>query len=533
MKKIITFILIVFSFTASAQTRYRYHTVIDPAKPAYSPNSVNWRQGHMSIVHDQIKKQIDFYTNNQSGNSWTYQFSIPIGGPAGTTYIPEFRATATAIEWKYTTDSVWTFLISLEELRGEKGEPGTPGMTYTAGSGISINGNVISATGGGSSVQAYVTPEQFGAVNANRTFAQNGHNQAYIDANYAGLGFTTSDNIDGAALSKAMRQNLPVFITRTLWINKLTPVRKDAYNTWVQGFNDTINVVGTPASLFPREQPASLAEAELMANFRGNFSGLIINCNNAVTRVFDLGASYQMSITNCRVFGGYSAYHFTFSMDARLIHCDATGSLYGSILDYYRYSWATRANTPCNTTTIDNFRIYGQTPATSIGVWSLATGEGKISQITGEGIGYKYLVFIDQAGLTTAKTWEITGVHYEAAVTAPEAVINLDIDGGYVRIDGMMDNGQPTIAIKAKSVGTLVINATNIGWWKLFNGKMFHNTDCGWAIGGLPFGTVAPNTSSNPNAATQSFQSLFAGTPVNIVGMTDIVQGYNRAKLLY
>jgi hypothetical protein len=101
------------------------------------------------------------------------------------------------------------------------------------------------------------------------------------------------------------------------------------------------------------------------------------------------------------------------------------------------------------------------------------------------------------------------------------------MDGGYVRISGVVDSGQPAIMVKAKSVGVLVVEVQNIGWWKLLNGKMFDNTDCGWVISGLPFGTV------NPSDVANSVRNLFQGKAVSIIGASDVVQGYNRVKILY
>lgn len=561
LKKTILFALLITAHLSYSQT-YRYRTVIDPAKPTYSPNSRTWKDGHMSIVQDTVGKKLDFYTNNQTGTTWSYRFSIPIGGSGGVSYIPEFRATATAIEWKYTTDTQWTFLIALADLKGDKGDKGDTGAqglpgqaatisigtttTLPAGSQATVTNsgtatNAIINFGiprgadgtGGATTQYIAYPENYGAVNANRTFAQAGFNQAYIDANYAGLGFTTSDQIDAAALSKAMRTGMPVFITKTLYVNRLTPIRKDAYNIWVQGFNDTINVVGSPASLFGREQPASLAEAELMANMRAYFTGLIVNCNNTTTKVFDFGASYQAYISHCRVFGGTSAYAMTFALQSTIINCDATAAVNGITYDFYRTSWGTANNTACNGSAVYQYRYYGNN-ASYYGIRSYATDGLVINGIIVEGTTCRNGVFIDQLGMTTAKRFNISYIHSECVQGMADAFLRVELGGGTAEITNVTAH-YATILVAGRSQGVLVITVGNIGWLPPLSGKAFSNDNCGWVFYNLSQNLI------NPNNIIASVQSLFTGTvpsykSATISGNTilpPVIVGYNQFTIIY
>jgi hypothetical protein len=546
LKLILVYFLLAIGCEAQINSTW-YRIVKTSGVPAFTPSTVTWKTSY--VAYDTLSG--NWYEYNAQTKKWSETMMFKGAQPPSQAVM--MRVSNGFIQYS-TNGSDWINLIALSDLKGDKGDKGDTGLpgqaatvtigtttTLPAGSNATVTNSGTSTnailnfgiprgadgTSGGQAATQYIAyPENYGAVNANRTFAQAGLSQAYIDANYPGLGFTTSDQIDAAALSKAMNTGMPVFITKTLYINKLTPIKKTQFNVWVQGFNDTINVVGSPASLFSREQPSSIAEAEFMCNARFHFIGLIINCNNQTTKVFDVGSTYQAVYSSCRVFGGYSAYHLTFSMDNVIEHCDATGSLYGIVLDYYRYSWATRASSACNNTTVRNFRFYSTNP-NAVGIVSYATNGLKIDQIIGEGSTYKHLISIEQAGLTTSKLIDISGVHYESATTAPPAVINLDMDGGYVRISGVVDSGQPAIMVKAKSVGVLVVEVQNIGWWKLLNGKMFDNTDCGWVISGLPFGTV------NPSDVANSVRNLFQGKAVSIIGSSDVVQGYNRVKVLY
>lgn len=552
MRKLIL-LLLFLSGSAFGQTYYRYHTVIDPSKPTYSPSARSWKQGHMSIVQDTVGKKLDFYTNNQSGTSWAYRFSIPIGGSGGTEYIPEFRATDTAIEWKYTIDTEWTFLVALEDLKGQTGAAGqaatvTVGTTTTlpAGSAATVTNSGTSTNAilnfgipkgqDGTGASGYVGiayPENYGAVNANKTFAQDGKNQAYIDANYAGLGFTTSDQIDAAALSKAMRTGMPVFITKTLYVNRLTPIRKDAYNIWVQGFNDTINVVGSPASLFGREQPASLAEAELMANMRAYFTGLIVNCNNTTTKVFDFGASYQAYISHCRVFGGTSAYAMTFALQSTIINCDATAAVNGITYDFYRTSWGTANNTACNGSAVYQYRYYGNN-ASYYGIRSYATDGLVINGIIVEGTTCRNGVFIDQLGMTTAKRFNISYIHSECVQGMADAFLRVELGGGTAEITNVTAH-YATILVAGRSQGVLVITVGNIGWLPPLSGKAFSNDNCGWVFYNLSQNLI------NPNNIIASVQSLFTGTvpsykSATISGNTilpPVIVGYNQFTIIY
>ena len=73
--------------------------------------------------------------------------------------------------------------------KGDKGDKGEPGQTVIVGGG----------GGGGEVSSLYLAPESYGAVHNNITFAQQGKTQAWVDANYPGIGATVNDMIDWAA----------------------------------------------------------------------------------------------------------------------------------------------------------------------------------------------------------------------------------------------------------------------------------------------------------------------------------------------
>ena len=74
----------------------------------------------------------------------------------------------------------------MQGIKGDKGEKGDPGQTVIVG-------------GGGEVSNTYLTPDAYGAVHSNTTFAQQGKSQARVDANYPNIGATVNDMIDWAA----------------------------------------------------------------------------------------------------------------------------------------------------------------------------------------------------------------------------------------------------------------------------------------------------------------------------------------------
>lgn len=511
--------------------------------PTYAPNTISWGIRYLSININTKK----WYEYNTTTKKWEETNLIPEGipGPVGPKGDPgEKGDTGPQGPQGIQGD------VGPKGDKGDKGETGAQGLKGDKGDAATITvgtvttlpaGSNATVTNSGTSTNAILNfgipkgqdgsggaqyiayPENYGAVNANRTFAQAGLSQAYIDANYAGLGFTTSDQIDGAALSKAIQTGMPVFITKPLYINKLTPVKKNNYNLWLQGFNTPINVVGTPSSLFSREQPSTLTEAETMATCRFRIDGLIFNVNNTVTTAIDLGASYQAHVSNCRIFGGQTGIKYTFALQSLTENVDVTNAVNGIVYDYYRTSWGTANNTACNGSMIKQYRYYG-TNNTYYGIRSYATDGLIIDGIIVEGTTCRNGVFIDQLGMTTAKRINIRGVHSECTQGMGDSFARIELGGGTAEISDITAH-YPNVLVSAKSQGVLVVTVKNIGWTVPVNGKVFNNDNCGWVLANLSQNVI------NPNNLNSSIQSVFSGTVPNPV--TGAVTGYNQFKYLY
>lgn len=623
MKKqaLFTILILLFSWqiSSSQNNRFRYHTVVDNTKPNYAPSSVTWKQGHLSIVHDSITKKIDFYTNEQTGTTWRYRFSIPLGGSGGAGPIPEFRATESAIEWKYTTDTQWTFLISLDDLKGDKGEKGdkgdkgdmglqgiqgiqgvkgdkgdagTPGSTYTAGSGIAINGNVISATGGGSISLPFVTLSQYGATGSSQTFSQLGWTLAQLNSSiYNGTGATLSNTRDWAAARLAILSGKPIVQDIAINIgsaplyfekNRTQPIEWDGQ--WYK-----ITSTGG-AYVIGRDDPTSLNEAYSMQNIPFRMRRMRIDAPTT-TKGIQPQATYQASIQGAWINGCSDGVHIRFGLQFILDEIMAWGSKTVVFAGAYtNMSWGTGTNSASNAISIKNSRLYAANDAQRQAVNSMyvdsdewqremirqwrmySPPENNASETVQESVGgtliARQITKSAQRILRETSVARMTDIAFLVEHSAPVYFENIIVEGFSVfrAIDWMCQgntvtknfeaklchfetvNGTGDVAIKLNSPGGVaevsnvishyasrMIDATSSGV------LVVEVKSIGWwvSLNGKVFvnnncGWVLANLSQNiinPSNLNSSIQSVFSGTVPQPT--TGAVTGYNLFKYLY
>jgi hypothetical protein len=513
IKTLITFALLIATFVANAQpnvlNRVQYKVIRSSNVPNFIPNNAlmdrqswvcqdtlhrRWYIWDLATVTWQLTDMFD-----SAGSSLV---NVTIG--ATTTLPPGSNATVTNVG-----DPVNVIL----EFGIPRGDPGSSG------------------SGGGISFVAFpfVFPKAtFGAIGQNRTFAQEGYDQTYVDTNYAGTGATVNDNIDWAAMQMCINSGKSIHIDVNLYINKSLNVSKTNYNLWIVGYNKTIYSGNKNAfSFFLRPTPLNLTEAETMAQAHYYIQGITLS-GDTIQTGFDLGSGYGCTYQNIRCINLYAGIHLKFSLKTIIKDYIVTQCLHGVILDYYQQPWATRSTTASNTCSIISMQCYGSNTGTNIGCLLLAADGLHMIDITFEGFKMAYGVKIDQQGLTTSKKFIIDNVHFECTQgISGTALIKSNMDGGFLDIRNLYGHQTARIC-DAESLGPMIVSVTNVAWWVGVGGKFFMNKNCGWAFYNLSNNIVDPgNINTSIQAAFVNNAPYVVPTPT-----TGVVVGYNQFKVV-
>lgn len=442
--------------------------------------------------------------------------------------------------WKLTDmfDSSGSSLVTVNIGTTTTLSPGSNATVTNVGDPVNVildfgipRGNPGSGSGSGITfaVFPFAFPQAtYGAIGQNRTFAQEGHDQTYVDTNYAGTGASVNDNIDWAAMQMCINSGKPIHIDVNLYINKSLAVGKTNYNMWIVGYNKIIFSGNSNSfAFFLRPTPSDLNDAEVMNQARYYIQGLQLS-GDTVQTGFDLGAGFGCTYRNIRCVNLNVGIHLKFSLKCEIVNYIQTECLYGVILDYYHEFWATRATTPSHTCTITSMQAYGSSTGTNIGAYLLAADGLHMTDITFEGFKMAYGVLISQAGMTTSKKFILDNVHFECTQgLTGTAMVRSDMDGGTIDIRNLFGHYAARIC-DATSLGPMVVTVTNVVWWVPVSGKFFMNNNCGW-----DFYNVSNNI-VDPGNINTSIQNAFVSTGGYVVPspVAGVIVGYNQFKVV-
>lgn len=393
-------------------------------------------------------------------------------------------------------------------------------------------GNPGSGTGSGITfaVFPFAFPQaSYGAIGQNRTFAQEGYDQTYVDTNYAGTGATVNDNIDWAAMQMCILSGKSIHVDCNLYINKSLSVAKTNYNMWIMGYNRIIFSGNSNAfSFFLRETPSNLTDAEIMTQARYYINGLILS-GDTVQTGFDLGATYFARYENIKCVQLKVGIHLKFGLATIIDNYDANLCLMGVRLDWYEgQAWAGRTTTSSHASSIRNMHVYGSNTGTNIGVGVYAADGLHMQDVIFEGFKLNYGVLIEQAGVTTTKKFILDNLHYEcvSGITGT-AVVRSNMDGGTLDLRNLYGHYAGRIC-DATSLGPMVVSITNVVWWVPVSGKFFMNNNCGWDFYNVSNNIVDP---SNINTSIQN--AFVSGGGYTVPSpVTGVIVGYNQFKVV-
>ena len=358
---------------------------------------------------------------------------------------------------------------------------------------------------------SYTSPDLFGAIHQNKTFAQAGKDQAYINSNYPGFGFTTATMVDAAAWNKAVKQSIStgkmIIAHGTYWVNNDSIVFPKAFKKLKITGNWSLNVTGTNNSpVFTRPRPTDNSDANVMIGAYVDIDGGYIGSYGIpVNRIgIDLGPTYNSEYRHIVTEQLSEAIHLRFALNSGVAWCEALSCISGWTADMGNWPGAGTANSQSNVTSFDHCRFYADDNSNyAFGIY--ACSGVVLSNNIIEGFKVRAGIDFDALGATVVKSFNVYNTHFECVNGATEGAIKLRLSGGMAVIDGIF--GQyASVMINAFNYGgaSSVHLLHSVYWVPDPVKKYFVNSNCSWLFEENANIVITPN----------EYSQKFSGTPV-------------------
>ena len=328
------------------------------------------------------------------------------------------------------------------------------------------------------------TPEQYGAIRANQTFAQRGISQDTINARYPGMGFTTVDFVDWAAWQMAVKQatlNGGTVKARggDYYIGtKSIVIEKYARFFQIDGSYSKLISTGS-GPIFSRPSPNDNSDANQMVNLRCTFRNLVLKGTSSQIGI-DIGPSYGAYYQNIMGETLGECIHLRFALRTTVDNCFATNCNIGWIADRGNWAGSSNSNSQSNHTTFRSSRYFGAGDA----AFKIIAASGVvIEDCIIEGVSTRAGIDFDGQGSTVVKDFTVRNTHFECTQGATEAFIKIRMLNGIVTIDKVYGQYAAILADIGATGGYITTRISNVSYWVFKNGKAFNNVgNVGWIL---------------------------------------------------
>lgn len=355
------------------------------------------------------------------------------------------------------------------------------------------------------------SPEQFGAVNSNITFAQKGIDQTTINSNYPGIGANTSDNIDWAAWQMAVKMATTNGGTvkakgGTYYLgSKSIVIEKYSKYFEINGGYSRLVSTGT-SPIFSRPSPTDNGDANLMVDLRCSFRNLVLK--GTLTQIgIDIGPSYGAYYQNILGETLGECIHLRFALRTTVENCFATNCIVGWVADRGNWSGVGLANAQSNHTTFRSCRYFGSGDA----AFKIIDASGcVIEDCIIEGSSVRAGIDFDGLNSTVVKDFTVRNTHFECTNGSTESFIKIRMHSGIVTIDKVFGQYASILADIGATSGYITSHISHVSYWVSKNGKFFNNANnVGWI---LEY-NENPLTTSTPSTTVPTW---FNGTAVSL-----------------
>ena len=361
----------------------------------------------------------------------------------------------------------------------------------------------------GSGGGADYTPEQYGAIRANQTFAQRGITQDTINARYPGMGFTTSDFVDWAAWQMAVKQaslNGGGVKARggTYYIGTKS-IMLEKYSKFFQidgNYSKLISTGTTP--IFNRPSPTDNGDANTMVDLRCTFRNLVLKGTNTQIGI-DIGPSYGAYYQNIMGETLDECIHLRFALRTTVDNCFATNCVTGWVADRGNWTGSSNSNSQSNHTTFKSCRYFGSGDA----AFKVIAASGVVVEdCIIEGFQVRAGIDFDGQSSTVVKDFTVRNTHFECSQGATEAFIKVRMGNGIVTIDKVFGQYAAILADIGATNGYVTAEISHVSYWVFKAGKAFNNANnVGWIL-------KYNENSLNTNSPTTTVPTWFNGTAV-------------------
>jgi len=358
-------------------------------------------------------------------------------------------------------------------------------------------GDIGPAGGNSSGSSIEYSPEMFGAVNANLTFAQKGITQDTINSRYPGMNFTTADLIDWAAWQMAVKQACLIgggvkAKGGTYYISKSIMLEKLFRGIQIDGnMCKIISIGSTP--MFSRISPVSNSDANLMVESKPLFRNIFIEGTSAQIGI-DIGPTYGAVYENIYCSGLAECIHLRFALRTKIDNCFSTNCNKGWIADRGNWTGSSNSNSQSNHTTFSSCRWFG---SGDVAFQIIASSGCVVEDCIVEGSQCRVGIEWDGQSSTVVKDGTVRNCHFECANGSTEAFIKVRLSGGIFTLDKTYGQYASILIDAGATTGYLNVKVSNVPFWVFKAGKAFNNAGgVGWVFEGNdnPFQTNTPST---------------------------------------
>jgi hypothetical protein len=355
------------------------------------------------------------------------------------------------------------------------------------------------------------SPEAYGAVGANLTFAQKGINQDTINAKYPGIGATSSDNIDWAAWQMAVKNaGINGGSVRakggTYYIGtKSITLEKYSKNLVIEGnYSKIVSSGATP--IFYREVPTSNSDANIMVELKTTFRNLTLK-GTASQIGIDIGPSYGAFYQNIIGETLGECVHLRFALRTTVENCFATNCNIGWVADRGNWTGSSNSNSQSNHTTFRSCRWFGSGDC----AFNIQASSGcVVEDCIIEGTAVRAGIDFNGQGSTVVKDFTVRNTHFECANGASEACIKIRMHSGIATIEKVYGQYASILVDAGATTGYLTVKVSQVSYWVMKLGKAFNNAgNCSWILEH----NDNPLMSSTPSTTIPAW---FSGTAVSL-----------------
>lgn len=362
-------------------------------------------------------------------------------------------------------------------LPGQTGATGSPGTTGAQGiQGIQGPVGPVGPQGlqgppgtGGSGTNYIYSPDSFGAVHQNKTFAADGKNQAYIDANYPGIGAVTTDQIDWAAAQKCINTapyGSVVLFFGDHYFNKTLKLSDSKNITIMGGVVRTVGTSGfTNGIIIGRTRPGvDTVLANVQVDTKIKIRDMKIFGSSTLIGI-ELQGCFGVVYENIEFWDLGDAAICNFQINGKMDNCYVSNCIRGIYVGYlpgmnpsfvqsnhFRILSTRVLCLPSPSPTIYAFKFVG----VSGGVVDHCIIEGKQCV---NGIDF------DGENSTVVKDFTVTKTHFECEQAATNAFMKCRIREGIVTINKSFGQYACLLLDVASTAGDVFVKLDETGYW--------------------------------------------------------------------